>query len=90
MIQYGLWANIYSKDIARALRVAKRIEAGCVNINQTGPSGYALDLPFGGYKQSGEGKELGRQGLEAWVEVCYYITRFILRAIPKTNFFYVM
>lgn len=54
--EYGLYAAVYSKNINRALRVAKALEAGSVGINCTSPTG-AKDMPFGGYKGSGVGRE---------------------------------
>jgi aldehyde dehydrogenase (NAD+) len=62
---YGLAAAVAGSD-ERALRVAHRIRAGQVRVNQ----GYRPDdAPFGGYKQSGIGRELGRFGLEEFLEV---------------------
>ncbi len=63
---YGLHAGVYSADTDRAVKVARRIEAGQVDIN--GPK-FNLKAPFGGYKQSGLGREYGRYGLEEFLEV---------------------
>ncbi|KAL2206880.1 aldehyde dehydrogenase [Sarocladium strictum] len=54
--EFGLWAAVYTKNIDRALRVAKSLEAGTVGVNCTSPTG-ARDMPFGGYKTSGQGRE---------------------------------
>jgi aldehyde dehydrogenase (NAD+) len=62
---YGLGGGVWSKDEARAVRVARRIRTGQVDING-GP--FNLLAPFGGYKQSGHGREYGRPGLEEFLE----------------------
>ncbi|KAK0389347.1 hypothetical protein NLU13_2922 [Sarocladium strictum] len=54
--EFGLYAAVYTKNIDRALRVAKALEAGTVGVNCTSPTG-ARDMPFGGYKASGQGRE---------------------------------
>lgn len=64
---YGLAGAVWSKDLERAKRVAKKLEAGTVWINE-----YHLlnpGMPFGGYKQSGLGREMGEEGLKAYLEV---------------------
>jgi aldehyde dehydrogenase (NAD+) len=66
--EYGLFASVYTRDIPRSLRVAKKFESGTVGVNVTSPMA-ALDLPFGGWKASGEGRELGSRPLEAWSEL---------------------
>lgn len=63
---YGLAAYVQSKDIARARDVAERLRAGTVHINYP-PAERAA--PVGGYKQSGNGRENGRFGLEEFMEV---------------------
>ncbi|MDQ3898241.1 MAG: aldehyde dehydrogenase family protein [Actinomycetota bacterium] len=63
---YGLHAGVFSGDRERALRVARRLRAGQVDVNG---GGFNLLAPFGGFKQSGYGRELGRHGLEAYLEV---------------------
>ena len=65
-VDYGLHAGVYSADRDRAIRVARRIEAGQVDIN--GPQ-FNIKAPFGGYKQSGLGREYGTYGLEEFLEV---------------------
>lgn len=64
---YGLGAALWSRDVERATRMARRIEAGMVWIND-----YHLmnpRFPFGGYKRSGFGRELGPEGLETYRQV---------------------
>jgi len=62
---YGLAGAVWSSDSERAVRVAKRLRTGQVDINGGSFNYWA---PFGGYKQSGKGRELGRQGLEEFLE----------------------
>jgi aldehyde dehydrogenase (NAD+) len=61
---YGLAAGVHSSDIGQALRAMRRIAAGTIWINRYGRSGDMI-IPTGGFKQSGIGKDLGRQALEA-------------------------
>jgi aldehyde dehydrogenase (NAD+) len=61
---YGLHAYVFSSDPARAYRVASRLEAGRVAIN----GGFEPLSPFGGFKQSGIGREYGAYGLEGFLE----------------------
>jgi succinate-semialdehyde dehydrogenase/glutarate-semialdehyde dehydrogenase len=64
---YGLAATIFTRNLARARRLAREIEAGAVFINElvrTTP-----ELPFGGTKASGHGRELGAWGARAFVNV---------------------
>ncbi|TFH22535.1 MAG: aldehyde dehydrogenase family protein, partial [Myxococcales bacterium] len=63
---YGLSAMVTSADQDRALAVARRIRTGTVNVN--GGTFYAGDAPFGGYKQSGIGREMGLEGFEEYLE----------------------
>jgi aldehyde dehydrogenase (NAD+) len=65
--EYGLYAAVYTQDIDRALRVAKGLESGMVGVNCTSPTG-AWDMPFGGVKQSGIGRESLLQSLDDWLE----------------------
>ncbi len=61
---YGLAAGIHTSDIGQAMRAMRKITAGTVWINRYGRSGDMI-IPTGGFKQSGIGKDLGRQALEA-------------------------
>jgi aldehyde dehydrogenase (NAD+) len=63
---YGLAGAVWSADEERAKRVAKRMRTGQVDING---GQFNMLAPFGGYKQSGNGRELGRYGLEEFLEV---------------------
>ncbi len=62
---YGLAGGVWSRDEARAQRVARRIRAGQIDING-GP--FNMNAPFGGFKQSGHGREAGKYGLEEFLE----------------------
>ena len=62
---YGLGASIQTEDMDRAHAIARQLEVGMVSINQT--SGSAAELPFGGVKRSGVGRELGKYGMEEFV-----------------------
>ncbi len=64
---FGLAAAIWTSDITKAMRTAKAIKAGVVWINDTQPA--PTEAPWGGYKQSGVGRELGSWGLEDYLEV---------------------
>jgi len=67
---FGLSSSVFSRDRARARRIADRIEAGMAAINEFGGMSYmAQDLPFGGVKQSGFGRMNGRDGLRACCNV---------------------
>jgi phenylacetaldehyde dehydrogenase len=70
---YGLAAGVWSKDVARAHRIANRIKAGTVWINCY----HVFDaaLPFGGYKQSGWGREMGQAVLSNYLETKAVTTR---------------
>ncbi|WP_462129610.1 betaine-aldehyde dehydrogenase [Staphylococcus pseudintermedius] len=63
---YGLAGGVFTKDIGKAQRVAGKMRMGTVWINDFHP--YFAQAPWGGYKQSGIGRELGHQGLEEYLE----------------------
>ncbi|MEA2475357.1 MAG: succinate-semialdehyde dehydrogenase / glutarate-semialdehyde dehydrogenase [Thermoleophilaceae bacterium] len=67
--EYGLVAYVYTRDIKRALRVCEGLETGMVGLNQGMVSNPAA--PFGGVKQSGFGREGGREGIEEYLETKY-------------------
>ncbi len=71
---YGLSGSIWTRDGARALRVARAIDAGVLSINSN--TSVRVSTPFGGFKQSGYGRELGPHALDAYTEVksIYYAT----------------
>jgi acyl-CoA reductase-like NAD-dependent aldehyde dehydrogenase len=64
---YGLSGSIWTRDGARALRVARAIEAGVLSVNAN--TSVRVQTPFGGFKQSGFGRELGLHALEGYSEV---------------------
>lgn len=66
--EFGLYASVFTKDISRALRISKKFEAGNVGINCSSPT-MTLDMPFGGWKQSGEGRENSKYATDHWTEL---------------------
>ena len=71
---YGLSGSIWTRDGARALRVARAVETGVLSINSN--SSVRVSTPFGGFKQSGYGRELGPHATDAYTETktIYYAT----------------
>lgn len=64
---YGLSGSIWTGDTGRALRVARAVESGTLSINSN--SSVRVQAPFGGFKQSGLGRELGMEGLRGYTEL---------------------
>ena len=64
--EYGLSGGVWSGDEERAMRVAKMLRTGQVSING---GAFNVTAPFGGYKQSGLGRELGVHGMEEFLEI---------------------
>ena len=64
--EYGLAATVWTSDVRRAMRMTKAIKAGTVGVN-----GYQLEpnSPFGGFRQSGLGREGGRAAIESYTEL---------------------
>ncbi|WP_298804841.1 NAD-dependent succinate-semialdehyde dehydrogenase [uncultured Pseudokineococcus sp.] len=67
--EYGLVSYVYTRDVGRALRVCEQVETGMVGLNQGVVSNPAA--PFGGVKQSGFGREGGREGIDEYLETKY-------------------
>jgi acyl-CoA reductase-like NAD-dependent aldehyde dehydrogenase len=64
---YGLAGNVMSNSLERSLAVARRLRAGFIGLN--GTAGYGADTPFGGYKDSGVGRQNGLVGFSQYTEV---------------------
>jgi aldehyde dehydrogenase (NAD+) len=65
---FGLVAGIWTHDVGRAHRVARRIRAGQIFVNNYGVGG-GVELPFGGYKKSGIGREKGMAALREYTQI---------------------
>ncbi len=64
---YGLSGSIWTRDIGKALRTARAVQAGVLSINSN--SSVHTEAPFGGYKMSGVGRELGMHAIELYTEL---------------------
>ena len=64
---YGLAGNVMSSSNERALSVARRLRAGFIGLN--GTAGYSAEVPFGGYKDSGVGRQNGLAGFQQYTEI---------------------
>jgi succinate-semialdehyde dehydrogenase/glutarate-semialdehyde dehydrogenase len=65
--RFGLASYFYTRDVARLVRVAERLEYGLVGANDA--AGYTHEIPFGGFKESGLGREGGHEGIEEYTEI---------------------
>ncbi|KAF5243852.1 hypothetical protein FANTH_7981 [Fusarium anthophilum] len=65
--EYGLYSSVYTRNVERALKFAKFLEAGAVGLNCSAPT-QGLDMPVGGWKQSGIGREMHMYSLENYLE----------------------
>jgi aldehyde dehydrogenase (NAD+) len=74
--QYGLVAGIWTRDINKAMALASRIKAGQVYVNTYGAGG-GVELPFGGYKKSGYGREKGLESLASYTQVKNVCVKFV-------------
>jgi acyl-CoA reductase-like NAD-dependent aldehyde dehydrogenase len=77
---YGLAASVFGKDVARAEQVARRIEAGAACVNDAQLNYFALELPMGGWKESGMGSRHGAPGIRKY---CRQQSLLITRIAPK-------
>jgi acyl-CoA reductase-like NAD-dependent aldehyde dehydrogenase len=65
--QYGLSGSIWTRDIGRAIRVVRRVRVGVLSVNSN--SSVHIEAPFGGFKMSGIGRELGTRAIDLYTEV---------------------
>src|SRR5438128_10160978 len=71
--RYGLAAYVFTNDLTAAWKLAEGLEAGIIGVNEPVPA--VPQCPFGGMKESGLGRELGHEGLEAYLETKYVVIR---------------
>lgn len=64
---YGLASYLYTRDLGRVVRVSEALEYGLIGVNDA--AGYTHEIPFGGFKESGLGREGGKKGLEDYLEM---------------------
>ena len=71
---FGLAGYIYTRDLGRVVRMSEALDYGLIGVNDA--AGYSHEIPFGGFKESGLGREGGKQGLEEYLEVKSVVVNF--------------
>jgi acyl-CoA reductase-like NAD-dependent aldehyde dehydrogenase len=79
---YGLAASVWTKDVAKGERLARRIEAGAVTVNDAQINYVALELPMGGWKSSGVGSRHGADGIRKYTRKQAIV---VTRLAPKRD-----
>jgi len=72
---YGLVTGVWTRDINKAMSIASRVKAGQVYVNTYGAGG-GVELPFGGYKKSGYGREKGLDSLASYLQIKNVCVRY--------------
>ena len=75
---FGLASYVYTQNYARIIRLAEALEYGLVGVNDA--TGYTHEIPFGGFKESGLGREGGHEGLEEYLE-----SKSIVLTLPQPS-----